>query len=162
MKSNVIISMAMLFSVVVYGAEKSDVETVLSSESVSIQWLELYQSIQGVTIEEKSQHAMTTVEMKAVAVYDLKRQESAMLEVARTLWETLDSEGRDLFLRTHAAWWSYVKLQAEFMTDSGRGGSARSLYGQSVQTSEIKLRTELYRDMLSGKNIFQHKLYIYE
>ena len=83
----------------------------------------------------------------------LHLQEKKLCEVALSLFETLDEEGQTLFLKAHAAWKKYIVLQAAFVTDSIRNGSARGIYCRAVLTDEIKRRTELYREMLAGKNI---------
>lgn len=129
-----------------------DASTVLACNK-DAQWEQLYNEIEGETFEEKSLNAYTTWEIKAVAEHENYLREKEMCEVARALFDTLDGEGQELFLETHVAWKKYIVLQVAFVTDSIRNGSARGIYGRAILTDEIKRRTELYREMLAGKNI---------
>ena len=129
-----------------------DASTVLACNK-DAQWEQLYNEIEGKTFEEKSLNTRTNWETKAVAEHERYLLEQEMCEVARTLFDTLDKEGQEIFLETHAAWKKYIILQADFVTDSIRNGSARGLYARTILMHEIKRRTELYREILAGKNI---------
>jgi len=111
-------------------------------------WLETAEQIQGETAEEKYAHAMTTVEMRAVSIYDSSLREKALNEAAQQLLALQDAEGQALFLQAHSAWRHYVDRQAQWMTDSDRDGSARPLFIHSIRNEEFSQRTRLYRELV--------------
>ena len=114
-------------------------------------WRATYADIVGHTHVEKSRNAYTTLEMEAVAEFSRWRAEQALAEAAERLYEALDTEGRELMLRSHAAWKEYARQQALFVTDGCRGGSARGLYSASIRRTETERRTKLYKELLAGK-----------
>ncbi len=156
---------AYLLSVLLIGisvrGEEHAPASPLTLEAMDADWKEMYDKVKGDTYEEKAHNALTTWEMKAVSEYKRYLGERELVDAANTLLNKLDKEGRELFIETHSVWQKYIELQAEFMTDSGRGGSARGIYWRSIISDEYTLRTKLYRDMAEGKNVFQNKLYIY-
>lgn len=148
------------------GGMNAAAERVLTAESVLIapavpDLKDVYDDIEGSTYEEKNQHAMSTLAMSAVGAMGLYVRETVMNEEAVTLLGTLDAEGAQTMLKAHKAWREYINLQADFMTDPGRGGSARGLYWKSILDKEMRLRTSLYQDMAEGKNVYKENLYIY-
>ena len=151
MKSRIAVCAVALFASFA-GGKELEASSVLACNK-DAQWEQLYDEIEGTTFEEKSRKAHTTLEMKAVAEQEIHLQEQELCEVARALFDTLDEEGQTLFLETHAAWKKYIALQAAFVTDSIRNGSARGIYCRAVLSDEIKWRTELYREMLAGRGI---------
>ncbi|MDF7822920.1 hypothetical protein P4B35_02765 [Pontiellaceae bacterium B12227] len=126
------------------------------------QWKAQYDRIEGTTHLEKSHNALTTLQMKSVAAIELWREEKALAETAKELYLSLDKEGQDLLLKTHAAWRTYIELHASLVTDGCRGGSARGLYSSSTIRIETKRRTKLYQELLSGLSPCKTGLSMYE
>lgn len=111
----------------------------------------VYAGIEGTTCEEKSRKAYTTVEMAAVSAVALRLAETELAHAARNLYGTLDKEGQRLMVESHAAWKEYARLQALFVTDGCRNGSARGLYSAGIRRTETERRTKLYKELLAGK-----------
>lgn len=140
-------------------AEELDIEKVFESHPLAAGWKEMYDEIDGANLDQKSLNAMTTWEMKAVSFVSFWQCETQMLDTAHKLFETLDAEGQVCFLKAHEAWKKYVDADALFLTDPSRDGSVRGIYFLGVKKELTLRRTKLYREMLSGKNIFKDELF---
>jgi len=133
-------------------------DTVFRQTPPDAFWLEKAEQIQGETVEEKYTHAMTTVEMRAVSIYDAYHREKALNEAAQQLLALQDAEGQALFLQAHSAWRHHVDLHAQWMTDANRGGSARPLFIHSIRNEEFSQRTRLYRELIEEHGSFDETL----
>ena len=143
-------------------------ESVFSYEPISDFWKGEYEAIKGNSMEEKSNNALTTVEMKAIMAMELSIKEKELAEISLKLWESLPEElfgmedrPRDRFLETHQAWKVYVHQQARFIANTGGGGSMYSLLYAQTLVDEIEWRIQLYQDLLDGKNVVKDDLYFY-
>jgi uncharacterized protein YecT (DUF1311 family) len=136
-----------------FGDSGPSVEQVFKIPPVDPQWKALYDQIEGSTHQEKGHHAASTWEMKAVAEISRWETEVVLQETAQKLYSTLDAEGQALMLKTHKAWRAFIQLQAEFVSDDCRGGSARSLFMRDILETEIQRRTQLYEEMLAGRSV---------
>lgn len=144
-------------------------EKVFFVEEPDAMWRETYAALEGDTLDEKSNHAMTTVDMLAVSQIGFYQKEQALAAVGMELYRFLPeyvservNNPRTVFLKTHRAWREYIKLQAEFIADTSGGGTAYSLYFSSILQSEMDWRIALYKEILAGKNVAKHSLYFYE
>ncbi len=136
-----------------FGAPERSVEQVFEIPPVDQQWKALYDKIEGSSHQEKGHNASSTWEMKAVSEISLWKTEVALQETAQKLYSTLDAEGQALMLKAHKAWRAFVQLQAEFVSDDCRRGSARGLFMRDILETEMQQRTQLYKEMLEGRSV---------
>lgn len=158
MKRLIMNAMALLLCSAAFG---NGVE-VFEPIALELSWQEAYRAILGTTHEEKSQNARTTLEMKAVAEFSRWRVENDLAEAANRLFERLDAEGRDLMLKSHRAWKKHAQLQAVFLTDACRNGSARGLYSAYIHRVEAERRTMLYKELAENATPCTTGLSMYE
>lgn len=116
-------------------------------------WKELYDEIEGSSLQEKQQNALTTWEMKAVSEMSLQNAENKLVATFRTLYAKSDDHGKSLLLDAHLAWNNYVQLQARLLAADCKGGSAESLYARAVLEHEIKRQTRIYQALADGHSI---------
>ena len=143
-------------------------DQVFSCEEPSQFWTEEYARIPGHSLEEKENHARTTLEAKAVAEMRLYAKEKELSELGKKLWESLPEElagmedrPRERFLKTHLAWRKYIVQQASFIANTSGGGSMYTLLARNVLIDELSWRIQLYQELLDGKNAVKHSLYFY-
>lgn len=121
---------------------------------------DIYDKIEGNTHAEKAKNALTTWEMQAVSEIELWTFEDNFYALTQKLYQSLEPSKRELFLKTHDAWKTYVVLQARFI--AGEQGSAAPLYAQDIMKSEIQRRTQLYQELLDGGTVYTTGLSMYK
>ncbi len=141
---------------------------VFSYSEPAPHWQEMYAQIPGHSLEEKENHARTTLEIKAVSEMRLYAKEKELSELGKKLWEALPEElagmedrPRDRFLKTHLAWRKYIVQQASFIANTSGGGSMYTLLARNVLIDELSWRIQLYQELFDGKNAVKHSLYFY-
>lgn len=134
---------------------------ILFDSNRDLKWkTEIYDKIKGNSHAEKAQNALSTWEMKAVSEVEIWELEDHFYAVSEKMYHSLESAEREMFLKTHTAWKAYVVLQARFL--AGDQGSAAPLYAREVMKTEIKRRTQLYKELLKGENLYTTGLSMYE
>ncbi len=120
---------------------------------------DIYDKIEGNTIEEKGYNALTTLEMKAISEIELWNLEDQMVSEAKKAYDYLTDEEKLLLLESHDTWKNYVSAQANLLAG---GGSAGPLYARSIIMSEIRIRTQLYKELGEGYSSAKTGFSIYE
>ncbi len=146
------------------------VEQVFSCTPPTPFWMEIYAQLKGQSRTEKSNSAITTLDIKAIAEMELYAKKKNLAWVGRNLWEILPDHlsgtgnysPRDHFLKTHQAWLDYVCQQTQFIADTSGGGSGYTLQIRSIHIAEMEWRIQLYQELLDGKNVIKHSLYFYD
>lgn len=141
---------------------------VFAYEPISDFWKKEYEAIKGNSMEEKSENALTTVQMEAIMAMELFKKQKELAEIGLKLWESLPEElydmrdrPRDRFLETHQTWKAYTWNQAKFIANTTGGGTIHPLIFAQTLVDEIEWRIQLYQDLLDGKNATKDDLYFY-
>lgn len=87
------------------------------------------------------QNAMDTYSLKECAKIDYDKADKKLNNTYKQVMSALDNEGKELLKKSQKAWISFRDLNAEFQSDSMRGGTAQELVFTSTLT-EMTIQRE--------------------